>query len=90
MPSTKKLSSEEKTKIEKIKIINDAQLLKLNEIASRVSDIRRTLQDLKGEDNISSILYDIGQCATLADWSEDALYEIVNSYEEEENDNDWQ
>jgi len=72
----------------KARILTDEQLQTLVEIYDKLTDIRRGLGQLEGEENISTIMFKIGSVHNNADWCEDAIRDIVNSFDEDYNDCD--
>jgi hypothetical protein len=72
----------------KARILTDEQLQTLVEIYDKLTDIRRGLGQLEGEENVSTIMFKIGSVHNNADWCEDAVRDIVNSFDEDYNDCD--
>jgi hypothetical protein len=72
----------------KANILTDEQLQTLVEIYDKLTDIRRGLGQLEGEENVSTIMFKIGSVHNNADWCEDAIRDIVNSFDEDYNDCD--
>jgi hypothetical protein len=58
---------------EQFKIIKD--------VSVDLMDIRRKLEDIEGEDNVSTIMFQVGQSFLIANRSEDALDELLDSFE---------
>jgi hypothetical protein len=67
----------------KANILTDEQLQTLVEIYDKLTDIRRGLGQLEGEENISTIMFKIGSVHNNADWCEDTIRDIVNSFDED-------
>jgi len=67
----------------KANILTDEQLQTLVEIYDKLTDIRRGLGQLEGEENISTIMFKIGSVHNNADWCEDAIRDIVNSFDDD-------
>jgi len=63
--------------------LTEAQFKTLEEISEKLSAIRRDLGELEGEDNISTIMFKVGSVFNNADWCEDEIRDIINSYEED-------
>jgi hypothetical protein len=72
----------------KARILTDEQLQILVEIYDKLTDIRRGLGQLEGEENVSTIMFKIGSVHNNADWCEDAVRDIVNSFDEDYDDCD--
>jgi len=81
----------------KAKTLTKAQFKTLEEVSEKLSAIRRGLYELEGEENISTIMFKVGSVHTNADWCEDAVSDIINSFDEdnyedcddEDDDNRW-
>jgi hypothetical protein len=92
------MAARKKTTVEELKelidatpkanILTDEQLQTLVEIYDKLTDIRRGLGQLEGEENVSTIMFKIGSVHNNADWCEDAVRDIVNSFDEDYNDCD--
>ena len=67
----------------KARILTDEQLQIIRGIAIDLMDIRRTLGDLEGEDNISKIMFQVGSMYNVANKAETVIDELVDSYEED-------
>ena len=67
----------------KARILTDEQLQIIRGIATDLMDIRRTLGDLEGEDNISKIMFQVGSMYNVANKAETVIDELVDSYEED-------
>jgi hypothetical protein len=67
----------------KAKMLTEDQFKKLEEIYDKLSDVRRDLGELEGEDNISKIMFQVGSAYNSIDKCEDAVRDIINSYEED-------
>jgi hypothetical protein len=72
----------------KANILTNEQLQILVEVYDKLTDIRRGLGQLEGEENVSTIMFKIGSVHNNADWCEDAIRDIVNSFDEDYNDCD--
>jgi hypothetical protein len=72
----------------KANILTNEQLQILVEVYDKLTDIRRGLGQLEGEENVSTIMFKIGSVHNNADWCEDAVRDIVNSFDEDYNDCD--
>jgi DNA repair ATPase RecN len=64
-------------------VLTEDQFKKLKEIYDKLTDVRRNLGDLEGEDNISKVMFQVGSAYNNIDKCEDELRDIINSYEEE-------
>ena len=64
-------------------IITKEQLETLRDISTDLMNIRRTLEDLVGEDNLSVIMFKVGAMYNVADRAETIIDELVDSYEED-------
>ena len=75
----------------KTNILTNEQLQTLKNISSDLADIRRTLDNLKGEENISDVMFDIGRSYHIASKCEDDIDSLLESYEDTcyECDNDF-
>jgi pyruvate/2-oxoacid:ferredoxin oxidoreductase alpha subunit len=76
----------------KAKTLTEDQFKKLEDIYMELSDIRRNLGELEGEDNPSKIMFQVGSTYTNIDKCEDELRDIINSFEEDCDDcddNNW-
>lgn len=62
-------------------IITEEQVQTLKDISSDLADIRRTLDNLKGEDNISDIMFDVGRSYHLTYECENELDTLLESFE---------
>jgi DNA repair ATPase RecN len=67
----------------KAKTLTEEQFKKLEEIYEELSDVRRNLGDLEGEDNISKIMFQVGLAYNSVDWCEDEVRDILDSFEED-------
>jgi hypothetical protein len=68
----------------KAKTLTEAQFKTLEEIYEKLSDVRRNLGDLEGEDNISKIMFQVGSSHNSIDKCEDAVRDIINSFDDNE------
>jgi len=76
----KKTTTESKLKVY---TLNEDQLKTLRDLAADIMNIRRTLEDLEGEDNVSRIMFHVGSIYNVANTAETIIDELVDSYEEE-------
>ena len=53
------------------------------EIYEKLSDVRRNLRDLEGEESISTIMFKVGSVYNNADWCEDEVSDIINSFNDD-------
>ena len=72
----------------KTKILTEDQFKKLEKIYDVLSDARRDLRDLEGEENISTVMFKVGATYNSIDKCEDELRDLINSYEEDCDDCD--
>ena len=63
--------------------LTESQFKTLEEISEKLSAIRRGLYELEGEENISTIMFKVGSVHTNADWCEDEVSDIINSFDED-------
>lgn len=79
----------------KANILTNEQLQTLRDVSGNLGDIRRTLEDLEGQDDVSTIMFKLGILYNVANTTEDTLDELLNSYDEEcddcndDEDNNW-
>jgi hypothetical protein len=66
----------------KSNILTNEQLQTLKNISSDLADIRRALDGLKGEENISDIMFEVGKSYHIADKCENELDSLLESYED--------
>jgi prefoldin subunit 5 len=71
----------------KANILTNEQLQTLKEISSDLADIRRTLDGLKGEENISDIMFEIGRSYHLTYECENELDTLLESFENDYDEN---
>jgi DNA repair ATPase RecN len=67
----------------KAKVLTEAQFKTLEKIYEELSDVRRNLGDLEGEENISKIMFQVGSAYNSVDKCEDAVRDIINSYDDD-------
>jgi len=67
----------------KANILTNEQLQTLKNISSDLADIRRTLDGLKGEENISDIMFEVGRSYHLTYECENELDSLLEQFEEE-------
>jgi len=65
----------------KAKTLTETQFKTLEKIYEKLSDVRRGLGDLEGEENVSTIMFKVGSVFNNADWCEDEIKDIINSFE---------
>jgi DNA-binding PadR family transcriptional regulator len=63
--------------------LTETQFKTLEKIYEKLSDVRRGLGDLEGEENISTIMFKVGSVFNNADWCEDEIRDIINSFDED-------
>ena len=59
------------------------QIQQLRDFAVDMMNIRRTLEELEGEDDISTIMFNIGAIYNVAGVAETAIDEFLEQFEEE-------
>ena len=67
----------------KVRILTDEQLQTLKDLSTDLMNIRRTLENLEGEDNPSTIMFKVGAMYNVADKAETMIDELVDQFEEE-------
>ena len=67
----------------KVRILTDEQLQTLKDLSTDLRNIRRTLENLEGEDNPSTIMFKVGAMYNVADKAETMIDELVDQFEEE-------
>jgi hypothetical protein len=67
----------------KVRILTDKQLQTLKDLSTDLMNIRRTLENLEGEDNPSTIMFKVGAMYNVADKAETMIDELVDQFEEE-------
>ena len=72
----------------KLKHFTEEQFETLKEVYDQLTDIRRGLGQLEGEENISTIMFKVGSVHKNADWCEDAVRDIIDSFDEDYDDCD--
>jgi prefoldin subunit 5 len=70
----------------KTHILTKEQLQQLRELAGEILDIRRTLEDLEGEDDISKIMFKVGSTYVVASKAEDIIDNFLEQHEDEDYD----
>ena len=87
MAAKKKTTVEELTGIlkttPKAHTLTNEQLETLKGFATDLMDIRRTLGELEGEENISKIMFHVGAMYNVADKAETAFDSFLEQFEEE-------
>ena len=63
--------------------LTEEQFKTLEKVYEKLSEVRRNLNNLEGEENISTIMFKVGSVFNNADWCEDEIRDIINSYEED-------
>jgi hypothetical protein len=65
----------------KAKTLTEEQFKTLEKVYEKLSDVRRTVGGLEGEENVSTIMFKVGSVFNNADWCEDAVNDIINSFD---------
>jgi len=78
----------------KANILTKEQFKTLEQISEKLSDVRRGLSELEGEENISTIMFKVGSAHNNADWCEDEMRDIINLFDDDscedcDEDNNW-
>jgi len=68
--------------------LTKAQFQVVKDVATNLMDIRRKLEDLRDESNLSVIMFEVGQAFHLASKSEDQLDELVYEFNDEDDCDD--
>jgi DNA-binding PadR family transcriptional regulator len=63
--------------------LTEEQFKTLEKIYEKLSDVRRNLGGLEGEENVSTIMFKVGSVFNNADWCEDEIRDIINSFDED-------
>lgn len=73
--------------------LTQEQIQTLKDFATDFTNIRRTLDDLEGEENISTVMFKVGAMYNVADEAETAFDSFLEQFEEEcsdcDEDNNW-
>lgn len=64
------------------KTLTSYQFSKLQDISERLNQIKYLLESQKGEENISSIMFDIGAATENVNWCEDKLNSIICEFDD--------
>ena len=67
----------------KAKTLTEEQFKVLEKVYEKLSDVRRELHELEGEENISTIMFKVGSVYSNADWCEDTVRDIINSFDDD-------
>lgn len=62
----------------KLYTFNEEQIKIFKDIATDLMDIRRTLSDLEGEENISTVMFKVGIAYITADKAETAIDSLLD------------
>lgn len=73
MATKKKTTPEPKTYT-----LSEEQIKILKDISTDLMDIRRTLNDLEGEENISTVMFKVGMAYISADRAETAIDSLLD------------
>ena len=88
MATKKKTTPEPKTYT-----LTEAQFQTLKDIATDLMNIRRTLEDLEGVEDISTIMFKVGKAFNVADEAETSIDSWIDQFSEEcsdcDEDNNW-
>ena len=78
--ATKKKTTTEPTV--KTYTLTEAQFKTLEKIYEKLEILRRGLGELEGEENVSTIMFKVGSVYNNADWCEDEIRDIINSFDD--------
>ena len=70
----------------KARTLTDEQLQTIKDLATDIMNIRRTLEDLEGAEDLSTIMFKVGAMYNVAETAETVIDELVDSFNEEECD----
>ena len=65
-------------------VLTGEQLQTLKGLATDLMAIRRTLEDLEGEDNLSKIMFNVGAMYNVANEAETVVDKLVSQYDDDE------
>ena len=65
----------------RINTLTDEQVQTLKDISSDLADVRRTLDGLKGEENISDVMFEVGRSYHITYECENKLDTLLESFE---------
>jgi len=64
-------------------VLTNERIDKLRTIEHKLRDIRHGLGNMRGEDNISDIMFKIGQTYSITSWLEDEIDEMIADIDNE-------
>jgi prefoldin subunit 5 len=67
--------------VPRLNTLTNEQVQTLKDISSDLADIRRTLDSLKGEENISDIMFEVGKSYYITYECENKLDTLLESFE---------
>lgn len=70
------------TLAEKTYTLTQEQFQQLRDFSTDFMNIRRTLDDLEGEENISTIMFKVGKAFNIADVAETGFDSFLDQFEE--------
>lgn len=70
------------------KTLSEKQLETLEEIQDALVDVRRSVYDLEGQENVSTIMFQVGIVYTNIDQCIDRLDEFMEPFRSEDEDSD--
>ena len=62
----------------KARILTDEQLQTIKDLATDIMNIRRTLEDLEGAEDLSTIMFKVGAMYNVAETAETVIDELVD------------
>ena len=68
--------------------MTEAQFKSLQNISSKLGDVRQALNGTEGKDNISTVMFQVGSAHTVIDWCEDSLDDVLNEFDSYEDYDD--
>jgi len=71
-------------KAEKTYTLTKEQFELLRKANNKVTRIRHIVESLRGEDDLSTIMYEVGIASQVVNDSEDMLDEIINSFDDDD------
>lgn len=64
--------------------LTETQFRSLQDITERLGNVRRRLEDIDSETNISRVMFNVGSSFNDINWCEDAVDEIINAFDIDE------
>jgi prefoldin subunit 5 len=73
--------------VPRLNTLTEEQVQTLKDISSDLADVRRTLDGLKGEENISDVMFEVGRSYHITYECENELDTLLESFENEYDEN---